>query len=130
MSSNISKKQLKEFGYLLGIGFPLIIGFLIPFIFGHGFRLWTLFIGIPSLIISIILPRFLFYPYKFWMLIGKVLGWINSRLILGLIFYLVLIPISIIMKIFRYDPLKRKRNNLPSYREKKEGWVINLKKIF
>tara|TARA_Y100000589_G_C27122381_1_gene617002 strand:- start:345 stop:737 length:393 start_codon:yes stop_codon:yes gene_type:complete len=130
MSSNISKKQLKEFGYLLGIGFPLIIGFLIPFIFGHGFRLWTLFIGIPSLIISIILPRFLFYPYKFWMLIGKVLGWINSRLILGLIFYLVLIPISIIMKISGYDPLKKIDKRVLTYKEKKYNKVIDLTRLF
>ena len=54
----------------------------------------------------------------------------NSHIILGLIFILIVIPISLIMKIFRYEPLKRKRNNLTSYREIKEGWVINLKKIF
>ena len=51
----ISKKMLKDFGILIGLGFPLIIGFIIPFISGHSFRIWTLFFGITSLILSYLL---------------------------------------------------------------------------
>ena len=61
MKQTISKKQLREFGLLIGLGLPLIIGWLIPIIFGHVFRAWTLWVGIPGLIIGLIAPRLLLY---------------------------------------------------------------------
>ena len=128
--SSISKKQLREFGLLIGIGFPVIIGWIIPSISGHLFRFWSLWIGIPSFILGILRPRLLFYPYKVWMLLGFVLGWINSRLILALVFLLVLQPISLIMKIFGYDPLKKKKNNVLTFRERQQNRKVDLTRIF
>ena len=130
MKRLISKKQLREFGFVIGFGFPIFLGLLFPLIFGHFFRTWTLWIGIPFLLVSIFNPRLLFYPYTFWMKLGHILGWINSRIILGLIFILVLLPISFFMKIFNYDPLRKKKNNKKSYRENKENNNINLNRLF
>ena len=125
-----SKKKLIEFGILIGLGFPFLIGWILPLITGHPFRTWTLWIGIPSLILSLIKPELLFYPYKLWMKLGYLLGWLNGKLILGIVFILVLMPISFIMKIFGYDPLRLNRNYLKSYREDKINHKINLTKIF
>ena len=74
---------------------------------GHGFRVWTVFIGIPSLTLGFISPRLLYYPYKGWMTLGNLLGWINSRIILGLIFILVLQPIAFLIRLSGYDPLRK-----------------------
>ena len=98
MKTQIAKKELREFGILIGICFPIFVGFIFPFFTGHFLKLWTLWIGIIFLIIAILKPRLLFYPYKIWMKIGDVLGWFNSRLILGLVFILILQPISLLMK--------------------------------
>ena len=130
MKKNITDKQLKEFGIVIGLGFPIIIGFFIPIIYGESFRLWTLFIGFPFLFLAFLKSSILFYPYKIWMKLGLILGWINSRIILGIIFFLVLVPISLLMKIFGHDPLRIKRKNNKSYRENKKNHMINLKKIF
>ena len=130
MRNTISKKKLKEFGYLMGLCFPLIIGLMIPLIIGHDFRFWTIYISIISLILAIFKPTLLFYPYHFWMKIGHILGWINSKLILGIVFLIVLQPIAIIMRMFGYDPLKSKMNNTTSYEEKKRDHKIDLTKIF
>ena len=130
MKNNISDKKLKEFGIVIGLGFPLLIGFLIPIIYGEPYRLWTLFIGFPFLFLAFLKSNILFYPYKIWMKLGLILGWINSRIILGIIFFLVLVPISLLMKIFGHDPLRIKRKNNKSYRENKKNHMINLKKIF
>ena len=127
----ITKKRLREFGFVFGIGFPLIIGWFFPYITGHYFRTWTLIIGIPILILAIFLPEVLKNPYKIWMQIGLILGWFNSKIILGLIFLLVLIPISIIMKIFKYDPLKKSLSkDKKSYREIIKNHQTDLTKIF
>ena len=130
MRKSISKKQLRQFGFLLGFGFPIIIGWLIPTITGHLFRSWTLWVGCPALILGILKPSLLFYPYKGWMALGLALGWINSKLILGLVYLIILQPIAIFMKIFGYDPLKKKKNNQKSYREIKKDENFDLTRIF
>ena len=130
MSNKIDNKKLREFGLLIGFGLPLLFGWLLPLIFDHEFRIWTLMISIPFFIIGITKPSLLFYPYRLWMSIGHILGWINSRLILGFIFVVILLPLSFFMRILGYDPLDLKKNNLKTYKKEKPNYIINLKKIF
>ena len=130
MLENITKKKLREFGLIVGIGFPLIIGFFIPYLIGHNLRLWTIFIGIPFLIFSIFKPYKLSFFYQKWISLGNLLGWLNSKIILGIIFFTIVIPISFLMKIFGYDPLKIKKLNVISYRVKKDNNKVDLTKIF
>ena len=130
MENNISKKILKEFGFLIGFLFPLLVGWALPAIAGHPFRIWTLWIGIPTLTLAIARPRWLLFPYITWMKLGLILGWLNSRLILGLVFLLVLQPIALIMRILGHDPLKIKKIKKKSYREVTTNHKINLNKIF
>ena len=129
MKKAFSKKNLREFGYLIAIGFPTIIGIILPIITGHDFRLWTLYFGSLFLILAILKPSFLKIPYIIWMFVGETLGWLNSRLILGIFFIFILLPTSFIMKIFKYDPLKLKKNKkfIKSKIYKDE---FNIKKIF
>ena len=126
----ISKKQLREFGLLLGFGFPIIIGWLIPSLFGHEFREWTLWIGVLGNILGLTAPRILYFPYKAWIALGNTLGLINSHIILGLVFILVLQPIAYIMRLTGYDPLKTKRKGEQTYRENRKDHKIDLTRIF
>ncbi len=130
MKNYIPKKTLREFGFLIGFIFPFLIGWISPLIGGHSFRNWTLFIGIPSIILAISKPRLLIYPYRAWMKLGYILGWVNSRIILGLVFLIILQPIALIMRIFGHDPLRTKKFAQKSYREIKTNHKVNLKKIF
>ena len=130
MKKNINNKILREFGFLISFVFPILIGWILPAFGGHSFRLWTLWISLPALILALIRPGLLFYPYKAWMNLGYILGWINSRIILGLVFFIVLQPIAILMKFFGHDPLRLTKNNQKSYKEDKIDYKINLKKIF
>ena len=130
MKNKTSRKQLKEFGILIGFSFPILFGYLIPLIHGSHFKIWTLMISIPALIAGVFQPNILLYPYKIWMKIGFILGWINSRLILGLVFLIVLQPISLIMRLLGYDPLRMKNIKKKSYREVKNNYEIDLKKLF
>ena len=130
MSKLNSTKTLKDFSYLVGIGIPLIFGFVVPKLTGHEFRSWTLFIGLPILIIGFFAPNKLLYPYKVWMKIGHILGWINSKIILGLVFLLVLQPIAIVMRLSGYDPLKLKVKNTKTFKESKNNTKIDLSRTF
>ena len=130
MTSKISKEELRNFGYLIGFGLPLIIGWIIPSVFGHPFRLWTLWISIPTLIIGIFSPRILKKPFQYWMKLGNLLGYVNSHIILGIVFIFVLQPIAFLMRAFGYDPLRLKNSKLLSYKEKKNALKIDLTRIF
>ena len=130
MQEYISNKILRKFGFFVGIGLPVLVGLILPLFSGHAFRYWTLWIGLPLLFMAILKPALLFYPYKFWMSIGHILGWINSRIILGLIFVIILLPLSLIMKVLGYDPLMLKTNKLSTYKKERPNHKINLKKIF
>ena len=130
MKEIISKKQLREFGLLIGFGFPILLGWLIPALTGHGFREWTLWVGFIGLIVGLTSPRLLYYPYKFWMKLGVLLGWINSHIILGLVFILVLQPIAYIMRLTGHDPLRRRRKGEKTYRENRKDHQTDLTRIF
>ena len=130
MKETISKKQLREFGLLIGFGFPILIGWLLPLFFRHEFRAWTLWVGIPGLIFGLIAPRLLHYPYKGWMALGQALGWVNSHIILGLVFIVVLQPIAYVMRLAGYDPLRSRRKGEISYRENRKDHRTDFTRIF
>tara|TARA_Y100000766_G_C18696992_1_gene502326 strand:- start:232 stop:627 length:396 start_codon:yes stop_codon:yes gene_type:complete len=112
-----TKKQLREFGFLIAVGFPLLLGWLIPTLRGESFHLWTLWIAIPSLILSLGSPYTLSIPYRAWMKLGHALGWVNGHIILGAVFVIVLQPIAAAMRLTGYDPLRRRSKSTRSYRE-------------
>ena len=130
VKETISKKQLREFGLLIGFGFPILIGWLLPSIFGDELRAWTLWIGILGLILGLTAPRLLNYPYKVWMALGYALGLVNSYIILGLVFIVVLQPIAYVMRLTGYDPLRRKRKGEKTYKENRKDHRIDLTRIF
>tara|TARA_Y100001978_G_C23521179_1_gene350346 strand:- start:26 stop:418 length:393 start_codon:yes stop_codon:yes gene_type:complete len=130
MSNHISKKQLREFGLLIGIGFPLVFGLFLPYIHGGEFKVWAILVLILSLFFAIFYPYKLKYLYIYWMKLGHILGFINGKLILGIIHILVVQPLSIILRIFKYDPLEDIDKTLKTYKKQKIKSNINYRKIF
>jgi hypothetical protein len=129
-SSRPSQRQLREFGLLIGVVFPVLLGWLLPALHGHPFRGWTLWIGLPALVLGLVWPRALAWPYRGWMALGHALGWINSHLILGLVFVCVLQPIAALVRTLGHDPLRRRRNTGESYREPPAHTGTDMRKIF
>ncbi len=125
-----SKKQLREFGLLIGIVFPVVFGWLFPSLKGHALPAWPFAIGLPALALGLVAPRALAWPYRGWMALGHGLGWINNHMLLGAVFLLVLQPIALLMRLTGYDPLRRRRNGASSYREARQQQTTNLTRIF
>ncbi|MFN9646311.1 MAG: SxtJ family membrane protein [Cyanobacteriota bacterium] len=128
--STPSRRQLRDFGLLIGVVFPVLLGWLLPALHGHPFRQWTLWIGGPALVLGLAWPSALAWPYRGWMALGHALGWINSHLILGLVYVLVLQPIAMVMRAFGHDPLRRRRSAAASYREPPGSSHLDMRKIF
>jgi hypothetical protein len=74
---------------------------------GQPFRLWSLILGGLLLALGLVWPRSLTQLYRLWMTAGEVLGWINTRVILGAIFYLLFTPMGLYMRLRGKDPMRR-----------------------
>ena len=130
MSSSISIKKLRYFGYIIGFSFPTLIGWVLAIIAGTSFKEWTLLIGVLFLIVGIIRPGLLRYPFKVVMAFLYGLSWINSHIFLVIFFLVVLQHVALLAKFFRYDPLKKRQSYQGSYREDKKIHKIDLTRTF
>ncbi len=99
--------ELRKFGLLMAWAFPLFIGVIAPFILGENIQWRTLIVSFLFLFLVFISPKSIYYPYRVWMFIGAILGWINTRIILGITFYLLFFPIGIVLRLtgkLQYKP--------------------------
>jgi Saxitoxin biosynthesis operon protein SxtJ len=116
MPNQTDNKQLRSFGLTVG-GIFAVIGLWPVIIHSLGPRWWALAIAVFLIIPALVLPNSLFWIHKGWMVLGHVLGWINTRIILGIVFYLVVTPIGIFRRWLGKDPMGRQlRPDLDSYR--------------
>jgi Saxitoxin biosynthesis operon protein SxtJ len=116
MKDEITSKQLRSFGFTVGGIFALIA--LWPLIVrAEDPRWWAVVVAACLLVPAAVFPKSLTWVYKGWMALGHVLGWINTRIILGFIFYFVVTPIGVVRRWMGKDPMGRRlRPDLDSYR--------------
>lgn len=117
------RKTLRSFGFLVG-GVFLIIG-IWPVFWGESYKILFIGLAFSLIILATVYTNLLYWPYRVWMAVGLVLGWINVRIILGVFFLIIIIPMSMIVRAFKYDPLKRSfDNSINSY-----GQNVNKRKL-
>ena len=108
---------LRKFGLTTGAITVVLFGVLLPWTIGHGFPLWPWIVSGILAAWALLIPATLHPVYRAWMAIGHVLGWVNSRIILGLMFYVVILPAAGIMRVFGKDPMSRRFDaKAPTYR--------------
>jgi hypothetical protein len=116
MANEISSKQLRSFGFTVGGIFGLI-GVWPILVRSEDPRWWAVVLAVVLVLPAAVFPRSLVFVYKAWMALGQVLGWVNTRIILGFIFYGVVTPIGIVRRWMGKDPMGRRlRPDLDSYR--------------
>ena len=128
MSQDIKIGSNKSFGIVFFIVFLLIS--IYPLIDGANIRLWSLVISLLFLILGLLNSNLLTPLNKLWFRFGILLGKIISPIIMGIIFFLVVTPIGLLMKIFKKDLLSLKYNKDNSYWIKKEEPQSKMKNQF
>jgi hypothetical protein len=124
---NIKRKDNITFGILFFILF-LIIG-LYPLKSGGTTRIWSLVLSSAFLIITIIRPNLLTFINRLWIQFGILLGKIISPLVMGLVFFFVVTPIGILIRMLKKDVMGLKRG-APSYWINREDKAQSMKKQF
>ncbi len=118
----------KNFGLTFFIVF-LIISFW-PLMHNEQIRIWSLVIALIFLILGMSNSKILTPLNTIWFKFGLILGRIVSPIVMGIIFFLIVTPISIIMKILGKDLLNLKYNNQKSYWIEKRGPKSKMKNQF
>lgn len=102
----VTKKTLRQFGLMVG-GVFLLIG-LWPFVWRQeSVRIWAVVPGSILAVAGLTMPGVLKHVYQGWMWVGHMMGWVNTRIILGVLFYGVVTPMGLIMKLAGRDPMRR-----------------------
>jgi hypothetical protein len=114
----ITPLELRKFGLTMAGVIGLLFGLIFPtFLDWSYLNISWLFVSY-FVISALLIPQSLVFIYKLWAQIGHVLNWINTKIILGLIFIFLFIPIAIFFKLIIRDQLKLKFDaSANSYRE-------------
>ena len=116
-----SSKEIRKFGLVIAIALGVIGSFVYVKFGNFDVVGWLWGIGLLFLILGFILPSVLRPIYKIWMLLAFFIGGIVSRVILTVLFYVVLTPTGLVLRLFGKDVLdQRFEKDRESYWIKKD----------
>ena len=114
----ISAPELRQFGLLFGAILVLLFGLLLPFLIGYSFPLWPWVVAPIFAALALLAPTALTPFYRGWMRFGLIAAFINTRIIMFVLYYALFVPTGLVMKLFGRDALARTTGgkNTDSYR--------------
>ena len=118
----------RSFGIVFFIVFLLIA--LYPLTYSQDIRIWSVIISIIFLVLGLFNSKILTPLNKLWFKFGIFLGKIISPIIMGIIFFLVVTPIGLLMRLLGKDLINLKYNNNKSYWIEKTGPKSKMKNQF
>ena len=128
-NSKIKISSNRSFGLMFFVVFLIIA--LWPLKSGEDFRLWSLTLSIIFLILGILNSKFLTPLNKLWLKFGILLGSIVAPIIMGIVYFLVVTPTGLFMRLLGKDLLKtNKEKNASTYWIKRDSKHGTMKKQF
>ena len=105
MATIHTTKDLRHFGLLVGSIF-VVVGVWPLLYHGQDLRSWAVLLGGGLAGLGAVFPTSLKYVYQGWMRLGHALGWVNTRIILGVIFFGMLTPMGVVMRMMGKDSMR------------------------
>ena len=128
MQKNIKLPSNRNFGIVFFIVFLIIA--LWPLLKQNEIRIWSLIISFIFFVLGLINSKLLTPLNKLWFKFGILLGNIISPIVMGIVFFLVVTPTGLVMRIFRKDILKLKKNSRDSYWINKDNTNSSMRNQF
>ena len=117
-----SKNSVKGFGILFFIVFLLVS--IWPLLKGLEIRLWALSIAIIFLLLGLTNSKILIPLNKYWIKLGEILGMTIAPIVMMMVFFLILTPIALLLRLFGKDLL-----NINKKKTYKTYWIIRKQDI-
>ncbi len=99
----------RSFGLVFSAAFLFIA--LLPVCSGGAVRYWPLLAAVVLFGVSCVEPSPLSAPNKVWTAFGDLLHRVVSPVVLAILFFAVIVPYGVVMKVFRKDPLRLRRDS-------------------
>lgn len=108
-NQRLSRPELRKFGLILAAGILIFFGVLFPLLRDRAIQLttWPWYLALAIAVLSLAAPAVLRPVHTGWMFIGRILGYINTRIILGIIYLALFTPIAFVLKLLKKDPMRR-----------------------
>ncbi|MFM7672962.1 MAG: SxtJ family membrane protein [Candidatus Fonsibacter sp.] len=123
----IKKKDNVIFGITFSAVFLIIA--LWPLLDGLNLRTWSLITSAAFVMISLTFPNVFTYLNLWWIKLGYFLGKIISPIVMGIVFFIIVTPIGLLLRLFGKDILRLKRNK-NSYWINRDYKIQSMKKQF
>jgi Saxitoxin biosynthesis operon protein SxtJ len=101
------RRQLREFGLVFAAGLVVMFGLVLPWLAGRPWPLWPWISAAVFAVPALVYPPVLRPFNALWLKIGHVLGWINTRIILGVVYFMVFLPAGLLLRVLHRDPMHR-----------------------
>ncbi|MDC0455568.1 SxtJ family membrane protein [Candidatus Pelagibacter sp.] len=128
MTNDIKISSNRSFGIVFFVVFLFVA--LYPLTYNGEISIWSLLISLIFLVLGLLNSKILSPLNKIWFKFGIFLGKIVSPIVMGIIFFLVVTPIGLIMRLLRKDVLNLKYNKNKSYWIEKNGPKSKMKNQF
>ena len=125
---NNKKNSNRTFGILFFLVF-LVIG-IWPILSNEDLRWWSIIISLIFLFLGIINSKILTPFNKIWIKIGELLGRVIAPIVMAIIYFFIITPMSILLKLLRKDLLKIKFSPVTTYWIKRDKKFGSMKRQF
>jgi hypothetical protein len=131
INTDPTKKQLNQFGFVW-LGFVAFFGAVAFFKFGNptvAKVLWVMAVVVP--IIGWLVPAFMRLVFVGMSYLAWPIGFVVSHVVLAIVYYLVITPLGLVMRVFGYDPMKKRFDSqTASYWIARDGKATEPKRYF
>ena len=110
-------KEIRSFGLIFSLLVVFIFAGLMPLLLNQSISVWPFVVSTVTALLALLAPSALRPLHSLFIKLGRVLGFINTRILLFIIFFGLFLPVSIIMRLVRRDILGRKPSTFDSYRK-------------
>ncbi|MGB5257494.1 MAG: SxtJ family membrane protein [Woeseiaceae bacterium] len=114
---DLDRKGLREFGLTTGAAIVVIFGLFFPWLLELAWPIWPWIIAAPLWLLALVRPEWLRRVYRAWMRFGLLASRVMTPLVLGIVFFGMIAPMALVMRLMGKDPLRRAFDpNQESYR--------------
>jgi ABC-type uncharacterized transport system permease subunit len=97
--------ELRNFGYVMAGAFVALFGLGLPWLLDHPWPTWPWIVAAIFAGFGKFSPESLKIVFRIWMKFGSAMSKVMTPLVLGIVFYLVITPFGLVMRLFGRDPL-------------------------
>jgi len=130
--AELDRKGLRDFGLTTGAIVAGLFGVFFPWVLERAFPIWPWVVLAVLGSWALIAPASLRPVYRGWMKVGLLLSKITTPVVMGAIFVIIIVPVALIMRLMKRDPMRRKfEPGVASYRiQSEQAPRQNLEKPF